>query len=339
MVPGMWRRAREHAGGVLRFVGGVACLLVLGACATRSPVPQASGAGASPVVRGAEDGLEVWWWIVSDSRVVPPAPLSSLETQPVGPEAPSSDPAPPPRLEVLDLKSSIAEILSTYEPGAAPTDEAARGRCHTAGLRLIAVPIDDLSVIESRLRLVGAVQRQWLGEPAEWTDVARGPAFTAPRVVDDGRGRLDLPPGALRLMIRAWIVPDWAGSPEGPGAAMRVELRPDHVHTGRERFPGYARDPSPVADALDALRWNLILRPGEACVIVPESPETRWDQPVPQPGSPSTGGVGPTPPALATVGEAMLSVDREAGPPRRVRAVIVLIPRLPARYRLSAAGD
>jgi len=53
-------------------IAALACVCVLPACRSRQKSARATEKPpvASPVVRGADRGLEVWSWIVSDQRRV-----------------------------------------------------------------------------------------------------------------------------------------------------------------------------------------------------------------------------------------------------------------------------
>jgi hypothetical protein len=110
---------------------------------------------ASPVVRGADRGLEVWWWIVSDPRRAParaPAPGEDPEK-----------PAPPPFTNVDD-REDIETLLLPYLDRPLPMSDEMRERWAASGFRIVRVPLTDLERIQAESRLVGQAHRQWLGE-------------------------------------------------------------------------------------------------------------------------------------------------------------------------------
>lgn len=337
--PGVILRARKPA------LHALVCALVCGAliapgCARRRSVREpAAPEPGSPVVRGARDGLELWWWVVTEprSRGLVPAPLG-----PTGPQAAEPPPGPPP-LEVTDLKSNLEDVLAPYLDRPVPIPESERAAWHAAGLRLVTVPVGDLEEMQSRLRTVGPAQRQWLGERPEWMDAITGASLDQPRVVTAGDRPRTLPAGSLHLLLRCWIAPDLSAGSDA-GAVMRVEIVPEHrpPRSPRSRRLLTLEDaPSPPAGTLfDGLLAHLSMRDGVACLIVPEAPGVEWtaDAPPDQPPAAPVQGVGPPVPPIPTVGEAMLSTAAFPDAGRRVRVVLVLVPRVPDRFRLTAGS-
>src|SRR5262249_9143985 len=142
---------------------------VPGCHAHRAPaVPAATT--ARPVVRGAQSGLEVWSWVVSDPHRQIPAPVGN----------PGDDPAkvPPRPITVRDDRSDVEAVLVPYLSRPVPVPEETRERWRASGMRLIAVPASDLERVLGASRQVGQVQRQWLGEATKWTDAALGPSLS-----------------------------------------------------------------------------------------------------------------------------------------------------------------
>ncbi len=352
-------------------VVGLLCLVAMipGSCGWRSkiraarPVPPDT---ASPVVRGARDGLELWWWVVTDPRsrggragAGAAAPIGPTGAQPSPEPAASPESPPAPVLEVVDLKFDLEDVLLTYLDREVPMSAPDRERWRKAGFRVIAVPVADLDRIQSLLRTVGTAQRQWLGERPDWTDAVTGPAFERPRTLRTADETEIFSPGALRLLLRCWVAPSWGQAETGnggappsaptpdPSAVLRVELVPEHRPA--DRWSGRAgwedRRADPDAD-LGAAQWagrpltsliaRLSLRDGEACLIVPESPDADWSRP--QTEAPALA-FGPQAPPVPTIGEAMLSSAAFEAPARKVRVVLVLIPRIPERFRLSSVGE
>lgn len=304
---------------------------VVHGCARRVQAPTTADA-ASPVVRGALGGLELWWWVVTDSRV-PPAPARS---GPVGPPDPSAPPPPEPAFEVVDLKHDADEVLAAYAQRPVPMRAEERARWSAAGLRVVSVPVADLERVHARLRTVGPAQRQWLGEKPDWIDAVGGPPLTGGRFVDAGFGPIAMPPGTLRLLLRCWLAPDWSASSErGPASVLRVELMPEHVPAQRLR-PGVP-DAAPIRGTqLRHLAAGVSMRDGDALLIVPGPSGAAWRADGEHAAAPSDA-TGPAPPTLPTLGELMLGSDPDPRTGRRARVVLVLVPRVPGEFRLSAA--
>ncbi len=293
-------------------------------------------------MRGARDGLELWWWVVTDRRSVPGVlpPAGSI-----GPIDPATPALPPPAFEVSDLKSGVEEVLLPYIEREVPMVPAERERWKQSGLRLISVPAVDLPRIQSRLRTVGPAQRQWFGERPEWTDAVTGPSSELPRVVRVMEQTRSLPPGALRLLLRCWVAPEWATAEGGPGAVLRVEMIPEHhADEHRERRglslsnEGARVSSRPdLGSAFTELLSRVSLREGEACLIVPESPGVDWAEERPETSAEApVQGFGPPSPAIPTLGEAMLSSAAFPDGGRRLRVVLVLVPHVPDRFQLTS---
>ncbi len=296
------------------------------------------------MVRGARDGLELWWWVVTEPRSrAGPGPAAG----PIGP-GPMPEPAVPPQppMEVLDLKFDLEDVLLPYLDRDVPMPAPDRARWRAAGLRVVAVPVADLDRLQSLLRTVGPSQRQWLGERPDWTDAVTGPSFDGECTLRTGERAIVFPAGALRLLLRCWMAPTWDDPAAGPGAVLRVELVPEyrsaeamHARRPQRLSPTGVDEAGAVGAPLPGLLARLALRDGEACLIVPDAPEADWTvPPVAQPGAP--GAFGPPAPPTPTIGEAMLSSGGsfEGGSPlpsRRVRVVLVLVPRVPERFQLA----
>lgn len=316
--------------------------------------------GASPVVVGGDNGLELRWWVSAADG------------------------------------ASLGGVLAPYADRPIPIDAHHRALLESNGLRAVAVPLDRLANVQSRLATIGAEQRQWLGQAPAWIEAVPGPERPEGQTIRMHDGPLRLGPGRLRLLVRCWTIPLAPTTPGGPAAALHVELIPQH----RESSPversadGLALTPA-AAEAEDQglLFTRLLTRMtaprGEAILLVPERPGTKWRpvdavpdssgadaDPAPSPGGPApprpapavgqvvrgapgaepgaAGGVGARAPAdgtarqrsapaaeagppseaSPTLGEAMLMSALGDPSPRTVRAVVVLIPRVPDRYVL-----
>lgn len=278
-----------------------AAALGLASCGgtSRSPTkPHAVSAG----VRGADTGLELHWWIVVD-----------------------------------DLRA-IAAAFEPYMDQSIPAPESRRNRWHDNGLRLLSIPTADVDSLSRQLPIIGPIERQWLGQRPAWTDAVRGPHLREGGLVSLDSGDVMLPPGRLRLLIRCWAMP--MPAPDGAvPAGLRVELAPQYADST-------APDSRIELDTGLRVRLrteeegmvftNLVLEmiavEGRAILIVPESPRVDWSNPPPADAPEPVGPAFHPPPSL---GEAMLTLPgRSLNQTTGARAVIVLVPRTPERFKL-----
>lgn len=340
--------------------------MALGGCAdqpvatstTKTPLSRQANAAASPVVAGGENGLELRWWVSS------------------------AEPA------------LLGAVLAPYVDRPLSIDARQRAMLEANGLRLIAVPVDQLPTIQSRLGIIGAEQRQWLGQAPAWVEAVPGPSRENGQTVAMSDGPLRLGPGKLRLLVRSWTVPKAPTSPGGPAAALHIEVIPQHQESNPPERSGAGLALTPVSREADEqgllftrLHTRLTGNSGEAFLLVPEVPGAKWrplaegeslppppvvrgaqpaaaprqptgvGQVIRDPGGGGGGGGGapavqpgpqppPTGPGVAfadpgppsdvnpTVGEAMLLSTVTEPNPRTVRAVVLLVPHVPARYDL-----
>lgn len=316
------RRARQAAA----IGAGVA--LALGACSSSEKPTLADAAdgerGAdaessvlTPGVVGNQSGLEVQWWVVDDPE------------------------------------SFVGAALAKYsEHAESDVDEATRSLWWSNGLRVLAIPLDDLARVKTRLD-VGAVGHvQWLGLLPTWTQLVVGPEFRGRRAInlDSGEaGRVVLDGGKMRLLGRCWTAPAGDGKP-----TLRLELMPQHVEPDaakRREMAAIESRPWGIEDeglAFTRLIAGWSTRGDVAYLIVPEAPETDW-QKVAERSEQSAAArereaniasatrVGPFEGSIPSVGEAMLT-SALSDPEGRIgkRIVIVLVPRLPEKYELIA---
>lgn len=298
----------------------------------------------SPAVRGMDHGLEMWWWVVADA---PPVRDARTVASPGGEKAengaadsdgktaPASGAAKdagapkkgaePERIHyvVKDSRVALEEALRPYLDRPVPISEELRERWRVCGLRMIAVPPKDLSDIEKTLRVVGPVQRQWLGEVPRWMDLVNGPEFEAGWCAGED-GIVQTPAGHVSLLGRCWSGPSGGG-----GAAMRLELAPQIVPaaTGAQRFES-ALEPRKKAEeageVLTRLAAGFAWAGPDALVIVPERADVDWKE---------DGEAAPAMLPVRTLGELMLSTPatEKRG---RTRAVVVLIPHPREKFEL-----
>jgi hypothetical protein len=221
-----------------------------------------------------------------------------------------------------------------------PVPDDLRTRWRDSGFRLVAVPVAEVDRIVGAARLVGQVQRQWLGEVPDWTDTIRGPALREPTGVSLHDGVLILQPGRLRLPIRAWIVPVRTPDPAGAAAALHVEIAPrlDPYIPERDRLRAVVGgEPATRPRVLTSLAATMELDGTDAILIVPDSPGDDWARPPAPPNAPAeeNHGIGPEPAPAPTLGELLLSAPATTQSPR-LRHILTLIPHVPERFELLA---
>lgn len=202
---------------------------------------------ASPVVRGGDNGLELRWWVC------------------------------------VDDETTLRAAISPYADNPVPMDEHTLRLWRENGLRVVAVPLEDLSLLRAQLRLAGTVQRQWLGQVPRWAEAVRGPAIEGGLTIGLERGRLRLGPGALRMLVRCWAVPVVDESdPDAPTArsALHIELVPQHEEPRRradDPILGFSDRPSRLAAEDKGLLFSrltarMVAREGYAYLVVPLRP-------------------------------------------------------------------
>jgi hypothetical protein len=288
---------------------------------------------ASPGIRSQAHGLELWVWVVSDPRPTPPEPepKTSPEEPPAdaaaerpGEQAAAKDkPAKPPKPEpihyvIKDERVTLESVLRPYLDRPVPVPQEVREHWRVYGFRMVAVPPAALPKMEGAIRMVGAVQRQWLGEIPEWTDLIRGPQTDGgPVCGEDSVMQLDA--GRLRLLGRCWSMP---GAAEG-SAALRLEMVAQHQPrlSDAQRFAAALEPPKPIEAQgfnFTHLSVGVTITGDDALVIVPDSPDANWNED-PSPDAP------PATLNVPTIGERMLATPPTGTTPR-MRAVVILLP-------------
>ncbi len=290
----------------------IACLLAtlaacLGACAGPRPHPPAPPA---PVVRGAESGIEVSWWVVDDREDA--------------------------------LAATIREHLGRNVP--APQEQVELWRAN--GLHVFAVPVTAVESLRSRLPVLGPVQRQWLGLLPEWAEVVKGPELSSERYVGLDSGVLRMEPGRLRLLARCWTAPDLSRADgSGPAALLRLELMPQLLERRRRDAiaPLTEQDVSGAAVSglsFPRLTLSLTADGGDALLVVGAPPGHDWSvgSPALRPETPQDTALvspfGPPPPGAPTIGELMLTGAPLSSSSETTRVVVVVLPRVSERFEL-----
>lgn len=283
-----------------------------------------SQAPVDPIVNTAAmavpDGLEIRWWVVRD------------------------DPA------------AIIGALTPYLNQPSEVDAATIARLRNAGLRLVAVPIAELPALRARLPIAGRIDRRWVGQATDWIEGVAGATLAANTPVRIANERIDLTGGRLRLLARAWTEPvqtpprlriDLAVQQEPTRPIGRgAETRP--VRLRRDVDEGFIFGSSLVEFSADGQFFFL---------LVPDAPERAWkgvheaapnssgaheedardtsggdsSEPAqwkPEPTVNPEQVSGPPAPAVASLGEALLIQSPDPGGARRIRAIVVLVPRL-----------
>ena len=290
-------------------------IALLGGCASPTPVPATQDQTlAAPAVRGAQNGLEICAWPVDDR-----------------PSAGDGAPA----------HARVAEALHPYLDRPLPVLTQQADLWRRIGLRLVAVPIEDLELVRSKLRMAGPMNRQWLGQLPQWTPTVDGVRERGGRTLSLPEGPLNIGPGTLRLLTRAWTGPGELAS-DSVTAALRVDVVPQHQEPDQlSDLQRAARGLPPRRPTLDSglifsrFALSFTMDPTSALLVVPESPEANWADSSP---STSPAPAGPPLPRPPTLGEAMLS-DAEFKGEGRIKLVVVLIPRVPHEYHLLPSPE
>ena len=263
----------------------------------------------SPVVRGAEEGLEARLW--------------AIEGRP----------------------GLLAAVLGEFGPPAS-ADARQVARWKENGLRVVEVPLDRLDWVRAQLPTMGPINREWLGMLPEWVEVVKGPTLTRERPIRLDSGVVGLGPGRLRMMARCWAMPS-AGllnDQAGVGSVLQIELMPElriprqaHDESLGMLFEDTVSSGEPGARGIAFDRLVLACRSsGEhAIVIVAESADADWSEPAP--GRPESELAAPTvfgPPAVVapTLGDVLLTNLTAPEDSGDARMVIVLVPRVPERF-------
>ena len=305
--------------------------LTLGGCATPeapvesvAPTPEFTSERAldaeRPLVTAGQRGLEYHWWLVDDSSAAVARAVRASATEPI-------------------------------------VDAETRERWRASGLRIASVPIAAVQRLHAAAPPYRAWRREWLGQAPAWAELLRGRHIEGPVVVNGAAARIG---GASSILARSWIAPEPDGS-----AILRLELGIRVADDrARSRFlPN--RPPDLEVGLLDGLLLRTRLAPGQALVITTDAPDADWSElddgavlelatEVDAEGGADTSApaaegfappeipaeldvdalpnFGPVTMGPQSLGEAMLSAIDDAGVP--VKTMLVLIPRLPARYSL-----
>ena len=280
-------------------------------CSGHEPVGQPDGPApwdrvdlSKPVVDGDQQGLELRVWAIEDQDEL------------------------------------IAELIDTYHGRPTPMLDSDRYAWQASGLMPITIPINQLNLARSRMRLIGTEQQDWFGVLPSWRETVPGRRLAEGSLISLADGEMRTPAGRLRMLTRCWVEP----SSEGP--AMHIELAVQLQDLARRTTAvdlavHGATLPEDQGLVFPQLTTGFRMHKDEALVIVPVSP--RFDANsflVPEEDQDAAVFAGPPVSAVPTVGEAMLtSVELGGVSPVRRRAILVLIARLPSEYRLLSGHE
>ena len=230
--------------------------------------------------------------------------------------------------------ATLARHLREYVANSVPISAAMQQAWRLNGLRMVSVPQQDVAVIEEALKANGT-QRKLLGEVTAWATLAAGPAWTGQQRLQMAEGELGLEGGRLRLIARAWTVPDIVEGRDGELGMLRyvtrVEIAVQHEERdGRTREltrePTDTRGIHEAGLVLSRTIASFDLWPNEAVLIFPEPPDADLIVLASSRPEPETESVeaGPEVPRMPTAGELLLA-GRALGKGAARRAVIVLM--------------
>ncbi len=245
-----------------------------------------------------------------------------------------------------DPDHRVGRLLRDYAEGAPPVPPEDAARWAAVGLRLLAVPAEDLEALLLACPPITPLQRQRFGQVPAWTPLVRGPQLPDALPGPDAR---PLPGGRPRLIARSWVEPRITAGRRHD--IVRTELGIQIEHQRRQPLmadPGAERS---IADEGHILHALLTVHAGtgrEALVLVAEDPDTDWAE-LPPPAPPvqastdpdnpdeeAPAPLPPAPPRQRTLGEWMLSSPaipaqgggRPGAPARKV--FVIFLPRLRA---------
>jgi hypothetical protein len=209
-------------------IAGVVVLAVVAGCAKRSAADSAAADGPGAATRWGgpgEPGLEVVVWSTDAEQ------------------------------------AAFAAALAPYiQPGAAPGGLSPESLAFLSahGMYLVQVPVSDLENLRIALGAPPRHMNQWLGQAVVWTEAATGPEQPRGQTIALESERLRLTAGRLRLLARSWIAPvPVSAAPSG--AAMTIELLPQHDEEGRPKSRDSLVAPSSIAATDEGMLFTRLL--------------------------------------------------------------------------------
>ena len=152
------------------------------------------------------------------------------------------------------------------------------------GLRVAAIPAQHIQLLTERTGWPRAREQRWLPNPSTWHELTRGPAYPGGLILTLDRGRIRMPPGRPRLLVRAWTRPI-ADPDTGPRSALRLDIVPQHETRPHRSAADGSLTPTPSLTLLDAEAQGMVFRrftlsidaePGMAYVVYAEAPQVDW---------------------------------------------------------------
>lgn len=263
----------------------------------------------SPALRGAENGLEMHWWLAEGSA------------------------------------ASLRAAIARYAEPDPSLDSDTRARLAECGLRVVRTPIADIASIRESLSVRGRTDRKWLGQAPWWIEALRG-ALAGNAVVDHLGDIVTLPSGRLRVLTRAWTSPTASGPVLRADVALQHLPRLSELLPSlSERETRASLQPQHQGDVFDETVMSLEMQEGYAYLLVCDQRDAVWPgeevamdprERLYAPQSVSDDDqIGPPTLRVPTLGERLL---RRPGTPfsdaSAVTAVVVFTPRLPGEFRL-----
>lgn len=257
-------------------------------------------------------------------------------------------------LDAATLGAALQPYELTTTAGAvqAGIDPAMLALWRSNGLRVARVPFAKLAVVQAALHGPGdptsgtSATRQWLGQALVWTEAFRGPARDRTQTVALDAERLDLSPGALRVLARSWFVPlpgsemDGARGTSGPRAALKIELLLQNFEPA-DRLTGLVANNLRAQDqglSFTRLLCRWIALGDDALMIIPERQDVLWDASAQKSTDDTTDQLPPTP-HQRTLGELMMMGQSPDGGGNSLRAVLVLQPHVPQFFNAITPAE
>lgn len=254
---------------------------------------------------------------------------------------------------VNDSAGSIARIFSPFDQAESPIDKRTLTRLSNSGLRALVVPTDSLDLLASQLHFDGKIEKQAARERTDWSVFVAGKAWNGFVTLRSADGNMELRAGQLRLIGRGWIAPGRIENSTIP-AVLRVEIAGRHVEqaSGYSQFeemlkPQSQRSKETDGLPLDALKLSIELKADQSLVLLSEDPDLDWADAArlsnyiekePEANEETDAAksqkVGPAVPKTSTLGHALLTDALFQFEPRH-RAILVIVPRVPAEFRLQ----
>ena len=222
-------------------------------------------------------------WAARFGEAPEPARIIEPEAAPVG--------AAEQGLEVVvwtsdDTYFRVGRALERHATGRAVLPPGEADAWRSAGLRIVAIPVERLDELIADTPPIAPVQRQRYGQMPVWSPIVRGPRLPEGVAGPDGR-RLE--PGRPRLIVRSWIEPDLSS-----GRAIEVVRTELAIQIESDRRAGLLTDLpanrsiAQAGEILDALLTAVSSDGREAFVIVAETPGVVWAD-LPEPPAPASG--------------------------------------------------